>query len=139
VAEAGEPRPSKKERKTQKKKPWARDLDEDAHDLVEAFQDARNVVHHRWLDLISVRMHSHGDRQMDLWIWAPLPVTQRPGDNRNPELDSLYGRKLQGRPLLESLDELAAAFWQKRGHQIQRAAVRRPGHDVLSPLKFDHE
>lgn len=96
-------------------------------------------MHHRWLDLISVRMCADSNRQVNLWVWAPLPDNKRPGGERIRELDTLYARKLEGRPLLETLDELAAALWQKRGHQIERAALRQPGHEVLSPLKFDDE
>jgi hypothetical protein len=132
-------RPSKKIRKSQRQAPWAVDLDEDAHDLVEAFQHARNVVHHRWFDLVSVRISVNGDGQVNLWTWAPLPGNKRPGDNKSPELDGIYATKLEGRHLLETLDELAYAFWQKRRHQIRRAAIGQPGHDVQSPLIFDDE
>lgn len=46
---------------------------------------------------------------------------------------------LRAGPCSRLLMKLAAAFWQKRGHQIERAALRQPGHEVLSPLKFDDE
>jgi hypothetical protein len=135
----GAGRPTKKERKARQRKPWARDLSQEAHNLVEAFQHARNVVHHRWFDLISVRMSSDGDAQVNLWVWAPLPNQDGRGDGRTAELDALYSTELEGRPLLDTLDELAAAFWQMRGHEIERAVVGQPGHDVLSAIKFDDE
>lgn len=119
----GEPRPGKKVRKALRQSPWALELDEDAHDLVEAFQYARKVVHHRWLDLISVRMCADRNRQVNLWVWAPLPDNKRPGDERSRELDTLYARKLEGRPLLETLDEARGRVLAEAGSSIERAAL----------------
>lgn len=125
---------------TERDKAWAESLPADQEDLVVAFQRVRNLVHHRWWQALATRMSSdiHG-AQVNQWIWGYLPAGAGQGRGRSSELDAAYARRLRGSDLLTSLDELAAVFWSKRGWQIARADIEQPGHEVLSPLKFDDE
>jgi hypothetical protein len=118
---------------------WAQQLTSDEADLVAAFQRIRNLVHHRWLDALATRLTPEDGVHTREWIWAPLPRSKAQGKGKDKERDATYMARLEGRPLLATLDELAGAFWRKRRWAIIRDDVRQPGHDVLSPLKFDDE
>ena len=117
---------------------WTCGLDSDARELVEAFQRVRNLVHHAWLDALAVRISFVDGKQVKEWIWKPLRDDVGKGRGSDPR-DAYYRARLEGRTLLSTLDELAAAFWERRGWQIARADVEQPGHQVLSPLRFDDE
>lgn len=116
---------------------WAARLPDEQSDLAHAFQRVRNLVHHRWWEAVAVRMARQEGVQVNQWVWAPFPRSSNEGRGRDADGDAAYHRALQGRRLLETLDELAAIFWSKRGWEISRHDLTQPGHDVGSPLVLD--
>lgn len=117
---------------------WTAHLSLEQMQLAQAFQRVRNLVHHQWWKAIAVRLDQRSDHESVSRIWAEQTVAF---DNHRKDngADAAFAAQLQGRRLLETLDELAAIFWSKRTWIITRSDVLQPGHGVGSPLQFDPE
>lgn len=89
------------------------------------------MVHHQWWEAVGVRLHTVDGAQVNEWLWGALPVAprQRTGKVKDAGVDAAYSARLEGRRVLETLDELARIFWTKRGWQIncRRSATARSG------------
>lgn len=119
---------------------WATQLGEDERLLIQAYQRVRNVVHHRWWQVVSTRVFGgvaadHRPR----WIWGRLPSQGSDGRGKDAAGNAAYASALEGRDVLVTLDQLATVFWSMRRWQISRGDVTQPGHSVRSPLSFDDE
>lgn len=115
---------------------WASQLPADQAQLAQAFQHARNAVHHQWWHAVAVRISQANGSQVNEWFWGPLPETGR-RDKRGDV--QAYEDRLQGRQVLNTLDEMGAVFWTKRRWTISGAELGQLGHEIGAPLTFDDE
>jgi len=106
--------------------------------LVRAFGRVRNVVHHRWWKAVTYRVTDSGDgSQQTHWIWSPLPRSATVGRGKDADGAAAYDAVLAGHVILDTLDELACAFWPSRGWAVTIEDLRQPGHEVGTPLALD--
>jgi hypothetical protein len=114
---------------------WADKLASDDADLVHGLRIARNVVHHQWTNAVStVSAPNHTS-----WIWSPLPD---PGRARTPAAQAqaaAHARRVEGRSIVATLDDLSRVLWNFRRWTIDRDSIEQPGHTIRSPIAFDDE
>jgi hypothetical protein len=87
---------------------------------------------------VSVRISRDPEgRQVNEWIWGPLPKGSQTGRGKDAAGDAAYAKALKGLRLITTHDELAAVFWDKRKWVIAVSEIAQTGHVVRSPLTFD--
>jgi hypothetical protein len=119
---------------TQRDADWAKEFTAHEQNLVRGFRYARNRLQHEWWQAVAVRLDLSGESPPD-WLWAELTPAKRE-DARG---EAAYNAAIRGRPVMETLDELAAIFFAKRRWVIFREDIEQPGHVAGSPLTFDDE
>jgi hypothetical protein len=118
---------------TQRDADWAKAFSPQQQNLVRGFRFARNCLHHDWWQGVAVRIHMDGVTT-DEWLWAHVTPKKPDADG-----ESAYNATIRGRPVMATLDELAAVFFAKRRWVIVRKEIEQPGYPVGSPLIFDDE
>lgn len=113
---------------------WADRLPAADQELVQGFQRVRNVVHHRWWEAVAVRLQMRQGVQVNEWCWGDLPSGTRRGRGQNARGDAAYGARLRGRRVLDTLDELARIFWERRRWEITASDLAQPGHAVADTV-----
>jgi hypothetical protein len=116
---------------------WMALHSEPEQQVMRAFQRVRNVVHHRWWNAVATRMVILDGRQANTWVWAPLPDSRRHGRGKDKAGDCAFATTLKGDRVLDTLDELAGIFWDKRGWVITREDLEQPGYEVRTPVVLD--
>jgi hypothetical protein len=118
---------------------WVEQFEAADQDLLRAFQRVRNVVHHQWWEAVGVQLLTVRGVQVNEWFWGALPVTRRQGAGKDKEAgaDDAYSARLEGRRVLETLDDLARIFWTKRRWQITPSDLEQPGQTPATPLILD--
>lgn len=116
---------------------WFDTLTNDERRLVVGFRHVRNIVHHRWWDAVAVQLRWSGGTQVNQWRWGRIPATTRKPSKHEVAGDSAFVDRLQGRRVLETLDELAAVFWPRRRWEITVDGLEQPGYSVETPLELD--
>jgi hypothetical protein len=117
---------------------WAATIDGANGELVQAFQYARNHVHHQWLNLVGTRLHSGDQAKPSEWYWAKVPSPPQSGSRKSKGADE-YQRQMYRAIVLTTLDRLGQAFWEKRTWAINRSEIVQPGYDIGADLRFDPE
>jgi hypothetical protein len=120
---------------------WVEQFEAADQNLLRAFQRVRNVVHHQWWEAVGVRLLMVSGVQVNEWFWGPLPVERRqgPGKDKNVHAYDAYSARLEGRRVLETLDDLAGIFWTKRRWRITPADLEQPGQTSATPLILDNQ
>lgn len=101
--------------------------------LIEAFRKVRNSAQHELWFPISTEMRIQENEQVNTWIWGVDKPSKRKGD----DVSEIYSNYLAGRPVIDTLDELAQHLWKFRSHRICKEDLSQPGYIVGSPITFD--
>ncbi len=101
-----------------------------------AFRIARDVVHHQWINAGATRSASTPSRTA--WLWSALQDRGGPRTAAKQAQARAYDRRVRGRNVLTTLDDMARILWLYRGWEIARVDVEQPGHTVGSLVTFDN-
>lgn len=116
---------------------WTDDLPDDSRRLWLGLQHARNAVHHQWWEAVALQMEVRPEGQNNTLVWAPLPEPKRRPSAAEEASAEAYVSGLRGRPILETLDELAAVMWPLRKWGVSRADLVQPQYGVGTPIELD--
>jgi len=109
---------------------WIEALNNDQAKAISGLSYARNLIHHRWWEILALDMLMTENGQVNTWIWSGLPGG---GRGSKHALRSDYEDALLGQPAIKAMTLVRDALWEWRGNEISEEDLHQPTY----PLPHD--
>lgn len=99
-------------------------------ELCDAFQSVRNRAQHLGWYPIATKMDAVSGGGQRTWVWGS-------GSNKSRHGSKEYVDRLEGREVIQTLDELGVQMWDIRKWHITLDDMWQPGFETYATISFD--